>query len=146
MIYPDVQDFKDFFDRDFPFDDPLNPDPNNHITDKDIERAIREAKAMFLVSCFSTQEEFSIAFLYLVASILCNNISNSNSGLSSAFTWATTSKSVGNVSIGSVIPDKILKNPSLAMLAQNGYGAKYLQLILPCITGVVINVPGRTTP
>tara|TARA_Y100001963_G_scaffold17759_1_gene21934 strand:- start:27969 stop:28421 length:453 start_codon:yes stop_codon:yes gene_type:complete len=147
-LIPTVTDFKDFFTRDFPFqpDGTVPDEPENYVLDQDVQRAINEAKCYINESLFSGQDCFTNAYLYLSAHLLATNIQNSSSGLSSQYDWGATSKSVGSVSIGTQIPDSIMKDPFLAILAKTSYGVKYLSLILPLLRGNVFTVKGGTLP
>lgn len=139
MFYPTVQNFKTYFHRDFPFGE----DPDS-VMDIDIEKALDLAKCNINMSIFCEQDCFNVAYLNLAAHFLVTNLRNSSQGLNGQYAWLTTSKSVGNVSIGSSVPQEILNNPLLAMYSKTNYGAMYLQLLAPLLTGVIFTVPGRT--
>ena len=142
FVYPTVSDFKTFFSRDFPY----STDPNVGVTDTDIERAFQETNCMFNVGLFCDDPCAETAYLYLAAYNLVTNIAASSQGLSGQYDWLTSSKSVGSVSVGLSIPQKILDNPYYAMLAKNPYGAKYLQMVLPFLVGQMFSVCGGTNP
>lgn len=139
---PTVQNFKTYFNRDFPY----GTDIQTSVTDVDIEKAINMAQCNINQALFCDTDCFSVAFLLLSAHYLVVNLTNSSQGLSGQFAWLVSSKSVGNVSVGMTIPDYILSQPLLAMLSRTTYGAQYLELILPLITGHTFAVPGRTLP
>ena len=56
------------------------------------------------------------------------------------------SKTVGNVSASYVVPQRYLKNPYFAFLAQTGFGNKYLSYILPRSVARCMWVAGRSLP
>jgi len=138
--YPTVNDFKNFFVRDFPY----GTDPNTSILDADISKAQSEAKFNFSSRFASSQENFSLLFNYLTAHYLCIDMRNASQGISGQYAWVQTSRSVGSVSEGLSVPQRIMDNPELAMLSQTTYGGKYLQLILPQLSGQVFTVCGGT--
>jgi hypothetical protein len=134
MTYPcTIADFKAYFARDFayaPADDALNLD---YIIDGDITRAIAEASVNFNETLF---DDPSIPFVYLVAFQLVTNLQNSAKGISSQSKFPISSESVGGVSISFQIPDRYQKDPIIQQYAKNGYGMKYLELVLPYLVGV----------
>lgn len=138
---PTVTDFKDFFVRDFPYGATTST-----IMDADILRAITEAGITINPCFFTSQGAYQIGFLYLAAHFLVTNIRNSSQGISGNYEWLQSSKSVGSVSEGISIPQRILENPAFAMLSKTAYGAKYLYLILPQLSGNVFTVQGMTKP
>lgn len=140
-----VQNFKEYFYRDFPYSS--SPTDYTGIVDKDIEKAMKEAAMNFNQKLFATgSEEEKIAFLYLTAHYLIIDIANSTSGLASKFQGYMSSKSVGSVSVGYTLPQWITDNPILSMLAQTGYGAKYLALMITNMVGNVAIAQGATHP
>lgn len=140
-VYPDATDFKDYFTRDFPYGS-----DSATVMDSDIEKAIGEAKFNFNSGLFSSQENFTIGFLYLTAHYLVTDLRNSSQGINGAYTWLESSKSVGSVSQSFSIPERILADPYLSMLSKTNYGAKYISLILPQLVGNFGIVYGRTLP
>lgn len=141
MTIPDEQDFKQHFFRDFPFGDESDLD---YVGDRDISKAIKEAKVNINQDLFADQCEFELGFLYLTAHYLVMDLRASSQGLSGQYSWLQQSKSVGSVSESFGIPQKILDNPIFAMLSKTNYGAKYLSLILPKMTGAVFAICGDT--
>ncbi len=139
LIDPTVADFKAYFTRDFPYG--ATPETVN---DSDIQRAIDEA-VLTVSSCAQTTQAFyTLCMEYFIAHILVMNIRASSQGLAGQYDWLVNSKGVGNVSEGLAIPQRILDNPMFSMLSKTPYGVKYLQLILPCLTGVMFSVKGGT--
>lgn len=145
---PSIDDFKSYFNRDFPFaQDAQVPDLETEIANEDIQRAMDESDCMFNDALFLGDEHCCrTAFLYLSAHYLTENIRNSNQGLSGTFEGLLSSKSVGSVSSGFQFPPSFLEDPTYMMLAKTTYGAKYLNMLYPRLRGAVFTVSGRTTP
>lgn len=136
---PTVADFKGYFTRDFPYG--ATPDT---VQDADIQRGIDETALVINPALMGTQAFYTTCFLYLAAHMMVLNLRASSQGIAGNYDWLINSKGVGNVSEGISIPQRILDNPELAMLAKTPYGAKYLNLILPYLSGQVFTVHGRT--
>ena len=144
-----VQAFKAHFTRDFPY--LPNPIPEGTIADQyvknsDIEKAIQEAIFNVNPALFDSQESYSLCFNYLTAHYLVTDLRNSAQGLFGQYNWMTSSKSVGSVSEGYSIPQKILDNPEFAYISTTPYGAKYLSMIMPLLTGGIVPIGGATSP
>ena len=139
---PTVQDFKDFFVRDFPYG--VNIDEN--VLDADISRAQLETNIKINEGIMSTQEFYTLAHNYLSAHHLIMNIRASSQGLSSKFSWAVSSKSVGSVSTSQAIPNDIVNNPVWNWYTQSGYGVEYIMMIYPFLSGAFGSVGGATLP
>lgn len=125
----------------------------NYLSDSDIEKAIAEAIIGFNFSLFDdttlindTMTESTLVMLYLVAFYLVIDIKNSTAGLSSnAYTSFVSSKSVGNVHESYGIPSWATNNPMYSLYMDNGYGRKYLSLLIPRISGWFYLSKGATT-
>lgn len=144
MFSVSVSDFKAYFARDFnyaPADDQGNID--TYVVDADITRAINEASQNFNDSLFSDP---TIMFMYLVAYQLVVNLQNSAKGISSQAKFPINSTSVGGVSISFQIPDRYSKDAFLQQYTKNGYGMKYLELVLPYTVGVASGAYRETSP
>lgn len=143
MIYsnPTIPDFKAYFFRDFPYGSSLDT-----VTDQDLMNAFALTDSQINPCIFANQEGFTQGFLYLAAHYLVTNLRNSSQGIVGQFDWLVNSKGVGSVSEGLSIPDRILANPEFAFLSKTTYGALYLSLILPSITGQIFVVLGDTLP
>lgn len=141
-VFPSVLTFKDYFFRDFPYGE----DPATSVLDADINKAYGQANVNINQNLFSSQADFTIGYLLLAAHFLVVDLRMSSQGISGTYAWVATSKSVGSVSESFQVPQRILDNPEFAMLAQTNYGAKYLQLLLPRLTGQVFSVLGSTRP
>ncbi len=139
---PTVNTFKEYFFRDFPY----GSDPETSVLDQDITKAFGQTNVNINQGLFSSQTDYSIGYLLLAAHFLVIDLRMSSQGISGAYSWITTSKSVGSVSTSFQIPQRILDNPEFAMLAQTNYGAKYLQLLLPRLSGQMFSVVGSTRP
>lgn len=137
---PTVADFKDYFVRDFPY----GVDLAENVVDADITKAIDQTLCQINEALFCSQKEYDIGFLNLAAHYLVTNIQASSQGISGRFEWATSSKSVGSVSIGSSIPDSILANPQYSWLSTTNYGINYLMLVYPRLYGNIFTVQGGT--
>lgn len=139
---PTVQDFKNYFVRDFPY----NADSSLGVMDSDITNAFNLVDLVINQGLWGTQGAYTIGFLYLAAHFLVLNIRASSQGLNGQYNWAQNSKSVGSVSESFTIPERIINNPELMQYTKTNYGAQYLQLVLPLLTGQVFSVCGGTHP
>lgn len=138
---PDVVAFKAQFTRDFPYGTKLE-----NVRDEDIQSGLNDASVNFNAGLCANQAEFTLFYLLLAAHYMCTNLMASAQGASGQYSWLTQSKNVGSVGASYAIPERILSNPTFAMIAQTRYGAKYLSFIVPRIVGVVFTARGRTKP
>lgn len=138
-INPTVDEFKAYFDRDFPYGSTLDT-----VRDSDISKAFTEACTLFNACLWENQSEYTVAIFYLWAHSLVMNLRASTQGVAGQFDWLTTNKAVGNVSEGFQIPQRVLDNPEFAMMSKTPYGAKYLFLLLPRLLGASFPVCGET--
>lgn len=139
---PSIEEFKAYWFRDFPY----GTDPATSVTDADIIKAYGQTGVNFNQMLFSDQSTFNIGWFLLSAHYLVMDLRMSSQGIASKFSWGTQSKSVGSVSEAQAIPQRILDNPEFAYLVTTGYGAKFLNLILPQLSGQMFVVAGRTLP
>lgn len=144
--YPTTDEFKSYFDRDFPFAGAGEPDDMSKVRDKDIDRAFDEARVNINPNLFNDEKSFQIAFMYLAAHYLVNDLITASQGIGSNYSWLTSSKSVGSVSESYAIPDSVLKNPRFAYFSTTRYGAKYLSLIWSRLVGNIRIFRATTTP
>lgn len=131
-----------------------NDSVDSYIGDADIQKAIFEAFAAFPSGLFANNPEElegymgdrDLAMLYLTAFYLVLDIKNGQAGISSnAYSSFVSSKSVGNVSESYGFPAWVSNNPMYSLYLDNGYGKKYLSLIIPKITGFFYLAEGGTT-
>lgn len=139
-VNPTVSDFKNYFTRDFPF----GVDPAENVLDSDISKAIDQAEVNINGELFATQSAYSIGFNLLAAHFLVTNLRASSQGLSGQYSWLQNSRSVGSVSEGISIPERVMQNPYLAGISKTNYGAEYLMMIYPKLTGQIFSVKGGT--
>lgn len=138
---PDVTSFKDYFMRDFPYGS-----TTDDVMDSDIVKAETQA-SIFINQClFGNQGIYDIGFLLLSAHFLVMNLRASSQGVSGKYTWLQTGRSVGSVSESIAIPERIESNPEFAMLSQTNYGASFLFMVLPQLSGNMVAVFGGTNP
>jgi len=142
---PAVSAFKSKFVRDFNYAPASKPNDLNFVTDADIQSAYDNAELNFNPSLFGTDAQINNVFLYLAAFYLVESIKTSSQGFGSQANFPINSKSVGGVSVAFTIPEKYMKNPQLAVFANNGYGMIYLSLVLPFAVGNVETIHGTTT-
>jgi hypothetical protein len=142
---PSTSDFKAFFVRDFNYAPTNSPNDLNFITDADIERAISDAQVSFSPSLIGDDGQTTTVFMYLAAFHLVMSIQNSMKGISSQFKFPVNSNSVGGVSVNYTIPQRFIDDPVISVYTHNGYGMKYLSMVLPYLVGNVIVVEGSTT-
>lgn len=140
-IQPGIADFKSYFFRDFPYGTTLST-----VTDADITNAMQLAAVNFNQGLFADQQTYQVAFLLLSAHFLVMNLRASSQGIAGQYEWLQNSKSAGSVSEGLSIPQRILDNPEFAMLSKTNYGAQFLLMVLPQLTGQMFTVCGRTNP
>jgi len=141
FVNPTVDQFEEFFSRDFPFSE-----CDNGVTESDVQKAQQEATFQLNISLCDTQAFYSTCFNYLTAHNLTINLRNSSQGIAGTFPWLQQSKTVGPIAESFGIPPRILENPELAMLCKTTYGAKYLSFILPNLSGQMFSVYGSTNP
>lgn len=137
---PDVLAFQGYFNRDFPYG---NVDLTT-VQDADITKALSQQQNLIPVFLFPNQNIYTQAALLLAAHFLVQNLRASSQGIAGKYEWLNTTKSVGPVSSGFQIPDRILENPELAILTSTYYGVQYLYLVIPLLTGQMFTVEGGT--
>ncbi len=139
---PSVADFKAYFTRDFPY----GTDSETSVLDTDIAKAFGQSNIGINPALFSNQSAYSICYLLLSAHWLVIDLRASSQGINGQFSFLEQSKSVGSVSQSFAIPQRVLDDPYMAMLAKTNYGAKYLQLLLPQLAGQMFVAYGSTRP
>lgn len=128
---PTVQDFKDYFVRDFPF----GADPNISVLDADISKAMVQCRAAINTALFANQENYSVGYNLLTAHFLVMNLRSSSQGINGQFNFLQASKGVGSVNESFSIPDRILQNPYWSIFTKTNYGAQYLNMVLSQLCG-----------
>lgn len=116
----------------------------NYVQDSDITRAFGEAQISFNQALFGLDAEIRLAYLYMTAHYLVNDLKTARAGAQSTGDHTVASRSVGNVSESYAIPEAFTKNPIFTFYTKSGYGLKYLNLIFPKIKGNVVSVQGGT--
>jgi len=119
---------------------------DNYIQDADITKAFAEALAVVNQSLFGNDDIITMAFLYMAAHYLSNDIKVAMGGVSSSAAFPMQSRSAGSVSVSYAVPEAFIKNPIYAMYAQTGYGMKYLALAMPSMTGNMVGICADTNP
>lgn len=137
---PSVQNFKDFFNRDFPY----GTDMNTAILDSDITKSFTFANVSINQNLFADQGSYNVGYLLLSAHYLVMNLRASSQGINGQFNFLQNSKSAAAISEGFAIPQRVLDNPDWAILMKTNYGAQYLQLVLPQLAGQIYTVCGAT--
>lgn len=143
---PTVADFKAYFTRDFPYAPQTANSNLDYVTDSDIQKAIDQAGIHFNDALGMTGAEATIAYQYLTAFYLVVDLQMAGQGLGSSAVFPVQSQSVGPVSVGYQIPERLLKDPVISYFSQNMYGQKYLSIVLPYAVGNVGIALGTTTP
>lgn len=138
---PTVDDFKQYFTRDFVYG--ATPET---VTDADISNAFGVAAFNFNQDLFPNQPGYTLGYLLLSAHFLVINRQTASQGASGQYQWMPGSKSVGSISESYNIPPRIMDNPEFAYLCKTNYGSLYLQLILPQLSGQIFSVKGSTLP
>lgn len=117
----------------------------NYVTDADIERAMSQALINANYRFGNDDTERINIYLHLIAFYLVLDWRNAASGLNSGYSGVVASKSVGDVSESYNFPQWLINNPIYSLYSSNGYGMKYLSLILPYLSVTILFSPGRTT-
>lgn len=137
---PTIDDFKTYWFRDFPY----GTDPATSVLDADIGKAYGQTNVNFPQDLWADQGTYTIGYFLLSAHYLVMDLRMASQGISGQFSWVQTSKSVGSVSEGLQVPQRIMDNPEWAMLTKTNYGAKFLMLVLPQMCGQMFNAFGNT--
>lgn len=146
-----VDDFKDFFVRDFQYaiasgeTESIYTCEKDYVMDSDITKAFAEATINFNEGLFGTDESLKITFLYLAAHYLVNDLQTAQQGAGSNGYFPVNSRSVGGVSESYSIPKWMIDDPILGLYATTRYGQKYISLIKPLLIGNVVVLEGATT-
>lgn len=131
-----VAEFKTFFDRDFVYGTDIDT-----VRDSDIEKSISEAQAVFNNDLYPETSAAELAFKYLVAHFLVQDLNAADTGGQSVF--MQSSRSAGGISASLEIPEW-MKSGEMGFYATTYYGQKFLMLSKPYVDGAVFTVAGRT--
>lgn len=140
LLNPTIDQFKIYFSRDFPF----GTDQATSVLDADIAKAFIGTNCAINQDLFSTQDKYSMGYLLLSAHNLVMNLRASSQGLSGKYPFLEVSKNVGSVAQAFQIPQRILDNPIFAYYCNTNYGAQFLHMILPLLSGQVFIAYGTT--
>ncbi len=121
-------------------------DVDNFIQDQDITNAFAEATAVFNQSLFGDDTTIKLAYLYLTAHYLVNDIQTSRQGVQSTGRNPVTSRTVGSVSESYAVPERFLADPIVQFYTTTGYGRKFLSMALPAMVGNMASTWGGTNP
>jgi len=145
-----IQDFVSYFPRGFPpYDYNITEGSGEFdktkINNEDVQEAFDEAYAVFNENLFNgDQRIIKTAYFYLVAHYLTSDLISASKGVAFAG-GLETSKSVGDVSVGYTIPQVFQNNPQAIHWAKTLWGQKYMSLLAPYLTGLIMFSEGTTT-
>lgn len=120
--------------------------PNTQVLDSDVTSAFTYTNTNINQALFPDQGTYTLAYNLLSAHYLVLNLRSSSQGINGQYNFLQAGKGVGSVSESFSIPERILANPYWTMLTKTNYGARYLEIILPQLTGQVWNAFGTTLP
>ena len=115
------------------------------ITDEDIQKAMSQALINANERYGKDDNEKVNIFLHLIAFFLVVDWKNAAGGAASSYSGFTASKSVGDVSESYNFPSWLMDTPMYTLYSQNGFGLKYLTLVLPYISCPLLLADGRST-
>lgn len=139
---PQPSDFQVQFVRDFPY----GTDANVSVLTSDIAYAMQMTNMTINQGLFPDQASYSLAYNLLSAHFLVLNLRASSQGLNGQYNWMQNSKGVGAVNEAFTIPQRIIDNPDFAQYFKTNYGAQYMQLVWPLLSGPYMAVCGRSHP
>lgn len=117
----------------------------DYVTDADITRAMSQAYVNANYDFGNTDDERIMIYLHLIAFYLVLDWQNASAGVNSGYAGLVSSKSVGDVSESYNFPQWMMNNPLYSLFSSNGYGMKYLSLIIPYLSCTILFSRGRTT-
>lgn len=117
----------------------------NYVTDEDIKRAMSQAYINANYKFGSNDEERIMIYLHLIAFYLVMDWRNASAGVNSSYSGLVQSKSVGDVSESYYFPQWLINSPLYSIFSQNGFGMKYLSLIIPYLSVTIMFSKGRST-
>lgn len=119
---------------------------NDYVLDLDITKAFAESKQMFNQGLFGSVANITIGYLYLSAHFLAYDLRTSKQGVNSFGSFNIERRKVGNVEESYCIPPTLVNSPIYSFYTKTGYGMKYLNMVLPKLTGHMALLEGTTTP
>jgi hypothetical protein len=141
--YPQYTDFVALFPTDWPY----GTDPNQSVTQPEVNAALMRANNYSLnQGLFCSQSEWNQGYLLLTAHYLVLTVRAAGQGLNGQASWIQTSKSVGAVSEAFQVPERIMEHPVFAMFTKTNYGIQFLEYILPRMGGNIGIARGHTKP
>lgn len=117
----------------------------DYITDEDIQKAMTQAKISGNERFGSDDNEKIYIYMHLIAFYLVMDWKNSHAGVTSAYSGMVASKSVGDVSESYNFPTWLMNSPLYSLYSTNGFGMKYLSLVLPFLSCTILYSSGRST-
>ena len=117
----------------------------DYVTDEDIMKAFTQAKANSSTRFGADCNEKVMIFLHLMAFYLVMDAQNAAAGLGSSYGGRVASKSVDGVSESYNFPTWLTDSPMYSLFSSNGYGLKYLSLILPYLAAPILFSRGDST-
>lgn len=125
--------------------EPVQDSTLNYVTDADIERAMSQAIINANIRYGANDTERINIYLHLIAFYLVMDWHNASAGVNSSYSGLVASKSVGDVSESYNFPQWMVNSPLYSLYSSNGYGMKYLSLIIPYLSVTILFSRGRTT-
>jgi len=116
------------------------------VQDADINTGLALAYVNCNPAFFQTQQLYTLGFLYLAAHYMVVNLRNSMQGIASKYNWLTSNRSVGSITEGYEIPERVRKSPILSQLSTTTYGAQYLTMTIPQLIGNYATFYRQTLP
>ena len=118
----------------------------NYIQDQDITNAFAEAQTLFNPALFGSDANQKLAYLYLTAHFLCNDMRAASQGIAAAAQFPVAGRTVGSVSETYEVPEAYQKNPNYAFFTTSAYGMKFLQMALPNLIGNTMALTADANP
>lgn len=121
---------------------------DNFVQDSDITAAFAEARTVYNLALYPTDESARLAYLYLTAHFLAYDLRAAAAGFMAAGSgsFPVQSRSVGSVSESYSIPKAYLDDPNLVGYTSTSYGLKFLQMTLPKLVGNMVAVCAPALP
>ena len=121
-------------------------DLDNYVQDTDIAGAFLEAQAVFNQGLYGSDANITLAYLYLTAHFLTNDLKAALGGIMAPGAFPVSSRSAGSVSESYDIPQAYKDSPILSQYTSSSYGMKFLAMTLPSLVGNVGAVCGGALP